>query len=261
MLCVGALTALAVVRAADAYLAPSALRSHLQRSSTALRASRTPSAWESFDSDRERDTSFTRAVQERQTRTEEGRSPVAEVADLFGRYAEKLKELPDKLEADGLREKLRANVWNKTSFGEGEAWAFLQVFGVLAVIIGKVPVVGDFMEYGLGPSFISLGLLFILTGVLEMGEDISPWPQPIQGATLKKEGIYKYVRHPMYSGLLIASFGLALATKSIERLVLCGLLFWILENKANYEERQLVDTFQDYEQYAQETNKFFPFIY
>ena len=45
-----------------------------------------------------------------------------------------------------------------------------------------------------------LGFLIILTALLQLNTNLSPFPKPKNNATLITSGVYKYVRHPIYSG-------------------------------------------------------------
>lgn len=71
-----------------------------------------------------------------------------------------------------------------------------------------------------------------------------------------------YVRHPMYSGLLLAGMGLAAVTHSEIRLALATLLWYVLEQKIQYEERELVARYpQTYREYQAKVKKLIPFVY
>jgi len=71
------------------------------------------------------------------------------------------------------------------------------------------------------------------------------------------------VTHPhRYGGLILASIGLAAVTKSEARLALGFLLWFVLEQKTFFEERELSARYpQEYEQYKLKVKKFIPFLY
>lgn len=80
--------------------------------------------------------------------------------------------------------------------------------------------------------------------------------------TLVKEGIYKRIRHPMYSSLLLLSFGTLLKNISLAAIMLSivNVLFLILTAKA--EEKEDVKFFgESYHEYVKETKMFIPFIF
>lgn len=43
--------------------------------------------------------------------------------------------------------------------------------------------------------------------------------------------MYSYVRHPLYAGLLMGAFGLAVITRNETRLAMAALLWAVLEKK------------------------------
>lgn len=66
----------------------------------------------------------------------------------------------------------------------------------------------------------------------------------------------------MYSGLLLAGMGLAAVTHSEIRLALATLLWYVLEQKIQYEERELVARYpQTYMEYQAKVKKLIPFVY
>lgn len=72
------------------------------------------------------------------------------------------------------------------------------------------------------------------------------------------KGPYAYIRHPMYLGYLLDSFGVALAGCSIAMLLLgCGFV-WLLVERARMEEEKLCEASPSYRQYARGAGFLFP---
>ena len=103
-----------------------------------------------------------------------------------------------------------------------------------------------------------LGFLFILTALLQLNTNLSPFPKPKNNATLITSGVYKYVRHPIYSGILFTLFFLALYFNSFYKLGIVLLLVLLFRYKSNYEEEQLCLKYPNYRDYRQNTGRFFP---
>ena len=83
-------------------------------------------------------------------------------------------------------------------------------------------------------------------------------PIPKDGSPLIARGIYKYVRHPMYLGLL--SIGLALAANASNTVgwILYIVLMITLNTKANFEDRLLREIHPESMHYQMHTSKILP---
>ena len=79
--------------------------------------------------------------------------------------------------------------------------------------------------------------------------------------TLVKEGIYKYIRHPMYSSLLFLAWGAALKQITIVNVLLAVLSSIYIILTARAEEQENIRFFGfGYEEYMKKTKMFIPFI-
>jgi protein-S-isoprenylcysteine O-methyltransferase Ste14 len=86
-------------------------------------------------------------------------------------------------------------------------------------------------------------------------------PHPSGKIELLETGPYRWIRHPMYSGLGIASLGLLLTDPNPWRIACLVSLLIVLERKSRYEERLLLAHFAEYSQYRTRTWRFLPGIY
>ncbi|WP_037322443.1 isoprenylcysteine carboxylmethyltransferase family protein [Salegentibacter sp. Hel_I_6] len=113
----------------------------------------------------------------------------------------------------------------------------------------------------LQPVFLILsgtGFLIILVALLQLNTNLSPFPAPKKNASLITSGLFKYIRHPMYSGIFIFLFFLSLYLTSGYKLgisILLLMLFWF---KSKFEEEQLCLKYPNYSDYRQRTGRFFP---
>ena len=105
-------------------------------------------------------------------------------------------------------------------------------------------------------SFIGIGI--VMLSMIQLNIHLSPFPSPKKGSKLVEKGLYKYVRHPIYSGILIALFGYGLYTSSSYKLIISFILFVLFYYKSRYEEKRLTHTFSDYKSYQKTTGRFFP---
>ncbi|MFX0184521.1 MAG: methyltransferase family protein [Candidatus Hodarchaeota archaeon] len=76
-------------------------------------------------------------------------------------------------------------------------------------------------------------------------------------------GLYRYLRHPMYSGTLLGVIGFALVSQSIfVSLITFVLYFWIFNKRLIYEENLLEKTFgEKYQKYKASSYRLIPFLY
>lgn len=86
-------------------------------------------------------------------------------------------------------------------------------------------------------------------------------PDVTSGTQLVTKPPYRWIRHPMYTGLILLAVSLVLADPRPWRIVLLGILAITLELKARTEERLLSAHFPDYTAYRRESWKFIPWIY
>ena len=102
------------------------------------------------------------------------------------------------------------------------------------------------------------GIVIAVLSMMQLNIHLSPFPSPKKGSKLVQNGLYKYVRHPIYSGILIALFGYGLYTSSSYRLIISVTLLVLFYHKSRYEETRLQFTFSDYKSYQKTTGRFFP---
>jgi protein-S-isoprenylcysteine O-methyltransferase Ste14 len=86
-------------------------------------------------------------------------------------------------------------------------------------------------------------------------------PQPKTGSTLVQQGPYRWIRHPMYSSLLLAGTGAAFWSGQPYAWFTLGALALVLATKAHVEERAMMALHPDYEAYSRRRWRFVPGLY
>jgi protein-S-isoprenylcysteine O-methyltransferase Ste14 len=87
------------------------------------------------------------------------------------------------------------------------------------------------------------------------------WKQIHNATGLVTTGIYRYIRHPQYTGIFLFTLGWLLHWPSVLTLILWPILLGAYLWLARLEERQLVEEFGDaYLDYADKTKRFIPLV-
>jgi protein-S-isoprenylcysteine O-methyltransferase Ste14 len=127
----------------------------------------------------------------------------------------------------------------------------LPAWGPTAALIGSV----------LGVALMPSGAALSVAGLLRLGPNLTPLPYPKDCSELVDSGAYAIVRHPIYSGLILAAFGWGLWVHGGLTLVWALLLFAFFDVKSRLEERWLAEKFADYRAYQQRVRKLIPWVY
>jgi len=85
-------------------------------------------------------------------------------------------------------------------------------------------------------------------------------PTPRHGGTLITSGPYRWIRHPMYTSVLLATAGAARKSFEPADALLWFALLGVLLGKAAIEERALARRFPDYQGYRVRTTRFVPWL-
>ncbi|MFX0066590.1 MAG: methyltransferase family protein [Candidatus Hermodarchaeota archaeon] len=84
----------------------------------------------------------------------------------------------------------------------------------------------------------------------------------VEDHKLVKDGVYKYIRHPLYLGEIMRNFGFVLFLSSIFGILVMGLAMVILLFRIPIEERMLIEAFgEEYRDYQKQTKKIIPYVY
>jgi protein-S-isoprenylcysteine O-methyltransferase Ste14 len=119
----------------------------------------------------------------------------------------------------------------------------------------------DAWRTGVGLFLFGLGLGFAIWARIHVGRN---WGRPMtqkEDPELVTSGPYRLVRHPIYSGVLVALVGTAVALNWawLTAVVLAGAYFVY---SARVEERYLTEQFpDDYPAYKRSTKMLVPFVF
>jgi len=87
------------------------------------------------------------------------------------------------------------------------------------------------------------------------------WSKKTGTGSLVTEGVYRYIRHPQYTGLLLLSFGMMVEWATLPMLILYPVMIGMYVSLAKREEKDMLVEFGDeYREYMKVTKKFIPFV-
>lgn len=112
-----------------------------------------------------------------------------------------------------------------------------------------------------GIAAIVAGLAFAVSARLYLGTNWSAAVTLKEDHSLVQSGPYKYVRHPIYAGILLAFCGTAVVIGQWRGVLAVGLALLAFAYKSRVEESRMRETFPDYDQYSRNTASLIPFIY
>ncbi|MBE0392833.1 protein-S-isoprenylcysteine O-methyltransferase Ste14 [Flavobacterium sp. 7E] len=112
----------------------------------------------------------------------------------------------------------------------------------------------------LGLVVAIIGFIISALSVLQLNKNLTVFPTPKTDSELITFGMYKLSRHPIYTGLILFTFGYAFYKVSFLKLVIAFVLLLLFYFKTKYEEQQLLQKFSDYKEYQKKVNRFFPKI-
>lgn len=107
-----------------------------------------------------------------------------------------------------------------------------------------------------------VALALVLWALLAMRlANLHVLPDVRPNAQLVQRGPYRFIRHPMYSAILLATLALVIDSFTWLRLGFWFVLLIDLLVKLHYEERLLSAHYPDYRRYQQQTKRLLPWLY
>lgn len=138
-------------------------------------------------------------------------------------------------------------------------FVFFQILILLFVVLLKSSFGPHVSAFEIpGAILETLGLVGILASASSLKTSLTIIPIPKEHGRLSTEGLYGFVRHPMYSSVLLFALGIAVGSGSVIKYLLFVALFFLFFYKSEYEEKHLHVKFPQYAEYARTTPRFIP---
>jgi protein-S-isoprenylcysteine O-methyltransferase Ste14 len=126
--------------------------------------------------------------------------------------------------------------------------------------LGHDLLLGGSARFLIGVAIVITGLSFAVWARLHLGENWSGVVTLKEGHALICSGPYRFVRHPIYTGMLFGLLGTAFALGEVRGFLALG-IFWVMHIfKSQREERLMIQEFGDeYVQYRKQVPALVPF--
>jgi protein-S-isoprenylcysteine O-methyltransferase Ste14 len=148
----------------------------------------------------------------------------------------------------------------------GEGWVVLQLVLFVLIALAAWWSVSEGGEPPLalrlvGAAMCAAGLLVLVWGVRTLGSFLTPFPRPTERHELMTGGPFRWVRHPIYSGVLLIALGACLLSGSWLAFAFWLALCVLFDLKSRREELWLAQRHPEYLGYRKRTRKFVPWVY
>ena len=139
---------------------------------------------------------------------------------------------------------------------------------VLLTVPGALPAILRTRFLPMGSQLALFGSLVVAAGLglavwarWHLGQNWSSTVTLKEGHTLVQSGPYRIIRHPIYTGLLLALIGTAAAIDEWRGAIAIACAFIGVGWKIRVEEERMRRTFPQYEQYRKATSALVPLLY
>lgn len=136
------------------------------------------------------------------------------------------------------------------------------LFALIAWFVFTTPSVTDTVMRVIGALVMLLGVAFLLIAIMthqQMNRAMPKvTPTPNSSVDLVQSGLYRHIRHPIYTGVLCCAFGVAIAHGGFAVWILAIVLLFFFTFKSAFEESMLAETYPTYRAYMQHTGRFLP---
>jgi protein-S-isoprenylcysteine O-methyltransferase Ste14 len=113
----------------------------------------------------------------------------------------------------------------------------------------------------LGYGIFIVGTVIALIAAINLGKNLTPLPRPKENAELIQGGLYRFVRHPIYFGVIMLSVGWGLIQQSTLVWLYVLIIAIFFDIKSRKEEQWLQAKFSAYADYQGRVRKLIPWIY
>jgi len=129
----------------------------------------------------------------------------------------------------------------------------LVAFAAVELFVREPLLFSSSLAQSVGLGLCALGLLLIGTAFFALRGVIQIAPEPKAGGHLVSSGIYRWLRHPIYTAILAVVVGLFLRRPTLALAVAGIVVIVFLLAKTRYEEHLLANRYPEYTEYRRRT--------
>jgi protein-S-isoprenylcysteine O-methyltransferase Ste14 len=137
----------------------------------------------------------------------------------------------------------------------------LLFFGPVRLSAGEACGVQNQLLQWLGYAVFVVGSSIAIIAAFYLGKNLTPLPKPKDNSELVQAGLYGWVRHPIYFGVIVLALGWGLIQQTLLVWIYVLALIIFFDIKSRKEERWLVERFSTYADYQGRVRKLIPWIY
>lgn len=137
----------------------------------------------------------------------------------------------------------------------------LLFFGPVRLNAGEACGLQNALLQWLGYAVFIVGSSIAILAAFHLGKNLTPLPKPKDNAELVQTGLYRWVRHPIYFGVIVLALGWGLIQQTLLVWIYVLVLMVFFDIKSRKEEQWLCERFPEYPEYQGRVRKLVPWIY
>jgi protein-S-isoprenylcysteine O-methyltransferase Ste14 len=140
---------------------------------------------------------------------------------------------------------------------QGWWWVLVQALLIALLLLAPTePALHGALPWGW--AVFAAGLALFVVAWSALGRAFTPNPAPKDNAQLTMHGVYRVMRHPMYTAVLLCALGWSMVWGGAIHYALSIALAVFFDAKSRAEERWLVRRYLQYAHYQASTGRFLP---
>ncbi len=136
---------------------------------------------------------------------------------------------------------------------------------LMVLILGLAPITEGTASIPLARAaawvLFGLGAVLGIGGAAVLSNSRTMFPRPREDCRLVQHGVYRWIRHPLYTSVMVLATGWSLFWHSGPAGVLTLILIGFLNLKARHEESLLRARFPAYNTYCDRVKRFIPGVF